>query len=206
MNWDQLFDRPGPAKDYDDQALGPILRSDAALLGAVLNYIKPRVVVEYGSLDGHSTSVLARFAETVYAVEVDNIRPGLHHTVDANPNVCVCHMSMRDFVPPVGTAVDVAYFDASHELEDSRTAYLKIKPFLAPAALLIVHDTATWHHHPSEGHRVFQVTRDAAVRGERAFVNWVKEFDRWNPIAFATARAFRHGLTLLQKETGWDGE
>lgn len=202
MTWDQLFDAPGPAKDYNDTALGPILRSDAALLGAIMNYVRPEVVVEYGSLDGHSASVLARFAKVVYCVEADNIRPGLHHTVEANPNVVIVNASMRDWLPPPGTVVDVGYFDASHDLEDNISAYAKLNQYLSPHALLLCHDTDTWVKHPSQGHIDFQPTRDKAVDGERKWVEWMRDRG-WDRVAFGCKTAFRHGLTILQRETGW---
>lgn len=204
MNWDHLFDRPGPAKDYDDASRGPLGRADAALLGAILNYVRPRTAVEYGSLDGHSTAVLARFADTVYAVERE-IRPGLRDAAAANPNVAVCNQSMRDFVPPAGTEVGVCYYDASHDFEDSKAAYLKIKPFLAPECLIVIHDTGTWND-PDAWGADFRPVREAAVRGERAFVGWLQRQDCWTPVSFASRRAFRHGLTVLQREDGWDNE
>ncbi len=200
MTWDQLFDAPGPKKDYDDGHLGPIMRPDAVLLGAVLNYINPKVVVEYGSLDGHSAAVLARFAETLYCIEADNIRPGLHHVARDYPNVVVQHGSMCHWEPPKDVQIDVAYFDASHDCGDSLQAYERIRFNLAPTALLICHDTADWI---DQRYGYYKELREAAVNGERDFIAQLRVRHNWHPVAFTSKTKFRHGLTFLQHETGW---
>lgn len=199
MNWDQLFDKPGPRKsDYDDFRLGPIMRCDAALLAALCNYVQPRVVVEYGSLDGHSAAIFAQFAHKVYCVEADGQRPGLREVCEQNPHVEYVHARMQDWVPPDGLAVDLAYFDASHDFEDSKAAYERVKPHLLRGGLLICHDTAQW---PADFHPNF-AGRQPAMEGERAWVEWLKDLG-WHPIAFGCRTAARHGLTILQRETGW---
>jgi predicted O-methyltransferase YrrM len=203
MNWDQLFDKPGPCKDYADDARGPIGRADAVLLGAICNYLRPKIVVEYGSLDGHSAAVFARFAEVVYCVEADTIRPGLHHVAGDHPNVRVFRARMQDFEPAPGDKVDLLYVDASHDYQDSMEAYRRIEKYLEPTALIVCHDTAQWED-PDMWGAEFRPVREAAMNGERDFVEWLKVVHGWNPVAFGAPKgALRHGLTILQKSTGW---
>ncbi len=39
---------------YDDRAIGPMGLHDAILLDAICSYVRPKVVLEYGGLLGHS--------------------------------------------------------------------------------------------------------------------------------------------------------
>ncbi len=203
MSWDLVFDKPAPMKTYSDHDLGPILRSDAALLGAIANYVQPKVVVEFGSLEGYSAAVWARFAEKLYCVEIDGIRLGLHQVAGEHRNVIVHNCSMRDWVPGPDLKIDIVYFDASHRFEDAQKAFLNIEAALQPPALVICHDTATWNSFPTETHENFKPVRDEAVSGEREFVLWLKARG-WSPVAFGCRTAFRHGLTILQFDPDWE--
>ena len=203
MTWDEIFECKGPDRDYDHHTLGPILKSDAALLAGILNYVKPRIAIEYGCLEGHSAAVLCRFVEKLYCVEVDNVRNGLLHVMERNPNIVHVHASMTQWDPPPEVEqIDLVYFDASHNFRDSRDAYLRIKSRLSQRTMIICHDTATWIEPMPQHFRDFAQPRFEAVSGERGFVRWL-EANNWTAISFA-GRELRHGLTVLQFDKGWE--
>lgn len=207
MDWNDLFyNTKPPDHDYDDAAMGPILRPDAALLAAVCQYIQPRTVIEYGSHEGHSAAILCRFTEKLYCVEIDNPRCGFCHVIDRNPNITHIHASMCDWTPPEEERgkIDLVYMDASHDHEDSLKAYWQYLPFLSGTALIICHDTGTWNGtYPNENWRTYE-GRAPAVAGERAFVDDLQSLRGWNAVSFGGERVFRHGLTILQYSAGWE--
>jgi len=203
MTWDELFQAPGPDRHYDDRVLGPIQKADACLLAAVCNYMRPEAAIEYGCLEGHSAAVLARFCKRLFCVEIDHARQGLCHVIDKNPNITHVHASMTEWVPPEDVKdIGLVYFDASHKCEDSLAAYDILEFRLSPTALLICHDTGDWcDPYPNEDFKKF-TARKETVDGEREFVRCL--FQRgWQAIAFGCTTQFRHGLTILQRSTGW---
>ncbi len=204
MDWNQLFRVPGPNSTFDDSDLGPIMAVDACLLAGVLSYIHPDVAIEYGSLHGHSASLLCRFVQELHCVEGE-VRPGLQHVAQDNSHVHIHSALMQDWDPPetIKGRVGFVYIDASHRCPDSLAALNKFEPFLTPTAIVAVHDTDTWCKLPTSRHHDHNEERQIVVENERRFVLSMRCMD-WAAIAFGSKTVFRHGLTFLQKNTGWE--
>ena len=199
----------------EETACGPIQREEALLLFALVRVLRPRVVVEFGFHRGHSAlnfllalppggelhsydvaESSARLASRLFAGV-----PGFHYH----------HKSQEAFAPAdvAGLPVDLALFDAAHDLELNIATLEKLRPNLAPNAVLAVHDTGSWRReHMRPAHLAWSAERSGSWLSdqeylpwseERRFVNWLRDNrPEFAQLHLHSERALRHGLTLLQ--------
>lgn len=182
---------------YDNEALGPIGYNDALLLASILDYTKPRVAVEYGSLEGASASLIAPRVQRLYCVEPNPGR-GLYEIAGKQKNILVAKAPMEEWSPPEDTEeIDFVFFDAAHDCQKSVRAMELISRFLSTRCLLAVHDTGIWPVKLPPGHASFIGGRTIQTHEERKFCTYLVGRG-WLSVSLANDTEIRHGITLLQ--------
>lgn len=199
----------------EEAACGPIQQEEALLLFALVRVLRPRVVVEFGFHRGHSA------LNFLLALPPD----GELHSYDISEGAAQMasqlfagaarfhyhHKPQESFLPADvgGREIDLVLLDAAHDLDLNVATFEKLRPCLAPRAILAVHDTGTWwrahmrHEHlawaADRPHGWLSAEEYAPWDEERRFVNWLREtHPDLSQLHLHSYRALRHGLTLLQ--------
>lgn len=181
---------------FDNEALGPIGYNDAILLASVLDYAKPGVAVEYGSLEGGSAVLISPRVRQLYCVDPNPGR-GLYAVAEKHKNILIAKAPMEEWSPPEDTEIDFVFFDAAHDCQKSLKAMELISRFLTMRCILAVHDTGIWPVNLPPGHASFISGRTAQTHEERKFCNELVSRG-WQSVSFANETELRHGITLLQ--------
>lgn len=179
----------------DSVVLGPMMPCEASLLRYLIEVVRPNNVVEFGYFNGYSSEqILAGLGPNGRLTSYD-IEP--KPTVIQHPQFTFVHKNMRDYDSP--NVVDFVLFDASHNLNDSTTAFLRMN--LHPKAIIVVHDTGSWNANYFPDHRPLNRDLDGGFihqPDEIKFVNWLKRHG-WDVINLGTLVEPRHGLSILQR-------
>lgn len=200
----------------EEEALGPVQQSEALLLYAMARVCRPRIVVEFGFHNGDSArNFLAAMPRASVLHSYDVAEDARHRAAEvarSHPNFHFHHKSQADFTrADVGDEpVDLVFFDASHDLALNQATWNAISPALRDRALVVVHDTGTWHRsHFLPVHEELVRTGDGRWLDEheyqhrveeREFVNWlVQAHDDMSAVHFHSTNTLRHGLTVLQR-------
>jgi predicted O-methyltransferase YrrM len=215
---DRAFDLAHLSFFDEESASGPLQRDEALLLHALVRVLRPKVVVEFGFLGGHSAlNFLTALppGSRLYSFDIDP------HSEAAARNFfgdrgdfrflrkSQAHIAAADVD---GGPIDLVFLDASHDLELNRRTFERLQDLLAEDAVVVVHDTGTWTPaHMRELHRDYAAAEpDWWISGEeyahqpdeREFVNWVREaHPRFAQVNLHTQRALRHGMTVLQRSS-----
>jgi predicted O-methyltransferase YrrM len=200
----------------ENDAIGPLQRDEAIALFGIVRTLRPRVVVEFGFFHGHSAfnflQALPGDAKLYsYDIDADSIRRA-ETEFKFDKRFTFIGKSQTDFDPAdIGNQqIDLAFFDAAHELDLNIETFNRIVAHLAPEAMVAIHDTGLWHRDYFEPiHETFAreypgVWKDddlfAHQPGERAFIDWiVAEHPEFSAINFHSTRTLRHGFSLLQR-------
>jgi predicted O-methyltransferase YrrM len=202
---------------FDEEgASGPLQRDEALLLHALVRVLRPRTVVEFGFLGGHSAlNFLTALpsGSRLYSFDVDaGSAAAARRFFAGRADFRFVHKSQDEITAADvdGGPIDLAFLDASHELALNRRTFERLQDLLAEDAVVAVHDTGTWApRHMAPVH----VEHTRAEPGfwlaggeyahrpeEREFVNWVREaHPEYAQLNLHTTRALRHGMTLLQR-------
>ena len=203
---------------YDEEfALGPVQREEALLLFALCRVTRPRTVVEFGFAAGHGSFNFLQAVppySQVYSFDIGAASAEIARKQFAKfSNFHFVGKSQADFCPSdIGNqAVDLAFFDASHELSLNQVTFSKLAPLLSHKAIIAIHDTGTWSRsrlvppllehtklHPDQW---INPEEFAHAPGERAFVDWVsKQHPEFSVLHLHSLQTARHGLSLLQRK------
>jgi len=186
------------------------------MLFALTRVLRPAVVVEVGVLGGQSAFNFLRALDpgaTLYSFDIAEPSAVIAEEAFGDVPNFVFHRVSQDEIGPEhvdGRAVDLAFLDASHELELNRRTFDRLVPMLSPSGVVAVHDTGTWsrqhfgplHHAVAAEHPALWTTPDEFEhqRGEREFVNWVLDrHPEFSQIHLHSTRTVRHGTTLMQR-------
>jgi predicted O-methyltransferase YrrM len=199
----------------EEEACGPIQREEALLLFALVRVLRPRVVVEFGLHRGHSSlnfvlalppgGELHSYDITESAAQIASRLfggvAGFHYH----------HKSQESFSTEDvgGKEIDFVLLDAAHDLSLNVATFEKLRPSLAPRAILAIHDTGTWGRaHMRPEHLAWAADRPdgwlsaeeyVPWNEERRFVNWLLDaHPELSQLHLHSDRTLRHGLTLLQ--------
>jgi predicted O-methyltransferase YrrM len=197
-------------------AAGPLQREEALLLYGLVRVLRPTVVVEFGFLGGRSAlNFLTALAPggTLYSFDIDagSERTARRYFGD-RPDFRFLPKSQADITAADvdGRPIDLAFIDASHDVEINRRTFERLESLLADDAVIVIHDTGTWAaEHMTPGHVQYAagapgwwLSADEFVHqpGEREFVNWVREaHPEFSQVNLHTRRTLRHGMTILQR-------
>lgn len=210
-------------KDYPELDIGPIQRDEALLLYSMIRVLRPRVVVEFGFMEGHSAgnflSALAPEA-VLYSFDSDPACAARAASL-RDPRLRFVGKRQEDFLPADidGRPVDFLFLDAAHEARANWTLFERCLPCLAERAVVAVHDTGLWNKAlipPDWGlglrHVKLMEGRDPSARldgtrfahqpEERRFVNRLLELrPDFHQLHLHSMNTVRHGLTLLQRSS-----
>ncbi|MFN0264582.1 O-methyltransferase [Tepidamorphus sp. 3E244] len=203
---------------YDDaDAMGPMQRSEALLLHAMVQVTQPRTIVEFGFYLGHSANVLLKAAPSDTLVASYEIDPAAQRKAQRyfgrRPNHRLFVKSQTDFEPGDvdGRPVNLAFIDASHDFDLNCACFEKLNPSLADDALIVSHDTGLWHRDvigpAQQGHVDAGIgtwvddDHYAHVVAERRFVDWIQgTYPAFGAVHFHSTRVLRHGMSILQRQ------
>jgi predicted O-methyltransferase YrrM len=187
--------------DLNDNAIGPIGRADAEILGSIAAYYhKPRVL-EIGSQYGHSAAVwLEAGCSRLVCIDA-NITLLLQETVRSFENYELIQTGQDNFRS--NEIFDIIFLDASHDPSLNAKTICNLQGNLAQGGVLIVHDTGIWAtEHMTEAHKAFPGydLPEGKVHqpGEIVFVEWLKN-NGWNCVSLGSKNALRHGITICQR-------
>jgi predicted O-methyltransferase YrrM len=213
---ERAFDLAHLSFYHEETASGPLQRDEALLLHGLVRVLRPKVVVEFGFLGGHSamnflTALPA--SSRMYSFDIDPRCERTARTFFGNrPNFTFLCKSQTDIRAEDvgGEPIDLCFIDASHELDLNVRTFERLVPLLAPDALVVVHDTGTWNaRHMAPLHLAHVEARPdlwvadaqyAHQPEERAFVNWIRErHPDFAQLHLHTQETLRHGITVLQR-------
>jgi predicted O-methyltransferase YrrM len=200
--------------------IGPVHRDEAVFLFGLTRILRPRTIVEFGFMNGHSALnfLLAADPECqVFSYDVTGRSEAIaRRCFGRRHNFSFIKKSQVDFSPEdIGNReIDLCFLDASHELDLNLKTFELIRPRLSEDAIVAVHDTGVWHRRFfKDEHRTF-IDSNAGQRtgrwidaeryqpavSERLFVNaLLQNCPEYSQIHFHSAYALRNGITLLQK-------
>lgn len=200
---------------YRENTLGPIQRDEALFLFSLIRVCRPKILVEFGFLQGQGSFNFLQAMDPkarLFSYEIDPkclALAGPDYFKDARFQIVA--KSQTEFEPQdVGNEpVDFAFFDASHRFHENCITFRRLLPSLAKDGILAIHDTGTWSRKQiPQLHQKWRTSDGgwldrssfAHQIGERRFVNFVlKNYPKFSVIHLHSTRAFRHGLTLIQR-------
>ncbi len=199
---------------FQDSEIGPIQKDEALLLYAIVKTVGPKTIVEFGFYKGHSAINFLKAMSSdarLYSYDISDAAKKLSRKIN-DSRFKFTTKSQADFEPQDvdNRLIDLAFFDASHDFNVNVVTFDKIRGYLNERALIIVHDTGTWHGDfkgllTPKGHFESSAINSGYIHqpGERAFVNYVKEnMTDFDQIHLHSTSTFRHGLTVLQRNAG----
>lgn len=198
---------------YDEWASGPIQRDEALLLHALVRHIRPETVVEIGFLFGDSAFNILRALDAnarLYSFDIDPACADFARARCGHDPRFVFRNRSQDKLTREdidGHLVDFLFLDASHDLAHNQATFDRLLTLMASRAILVIHDTGSI---PRAITLPGDFTLDLTERwvgnefehqpDERAFVNWLLEtHPEFSQIHLHSTRAYRHGMTLLQR-------
>lgn len=176
----------------NNEKLGPVQNSDIKVLQAIIHATQPKNIIEFGTQNGAST--LAMLEVLPEDATLQSYDPYKQHNI-SHPQFIFQQKSQTEVDD---TLADLVFFDGSHEIKSNIEAFNKLN--LAENAIIAIHDTGLWKEVYESNGGIMTPEGYAHQPHEREFVNWIKEnHPEYQIINLHTQRAFRHGLTLIQK-------
>jgi predicted O-methyltransferase YrrM len=198
---------------YGEEVAGPMPRDEALLLHALLRVIRPQTAVEIGFLRGDGAFNLLRALDAdarLFSFDVDPCCAEIADRRFGHDARFTYRTRSQETLEPAdldGHLADFVFLDGAHDLVLNQRAFERVVSFIAPTAIVAVHDTGAIpgafipQGHPARelGDRwlddAFEHQPD-----ERAFVNWLLEqHPEFSQLHLHSRRVVRHGLTLLQR-------
>jgi predicted O-methyltransferase YrrM len=200
---------------YRIWAHGPVQRDEAVLLHALVRDLRPATVVEVGFLFGHSAFNFLRALDgdaRIYSFDVDPSCAAHARLRCQHDRRFVFHNRSQDEIRAEdvdGRPIDFAFIDGAHDLAVNQRTFERLLPLLSPLALIAIHDTGGIPRSLTRpGDQTLRMTErwvDDEFEhqpDERAFVNWLRtSHPEFSQVHLHSKRAFRHGMTLLQRST-----
>jgi predicted O-methyltransferase YrrM len=200
---------------YRVWAQGPIQREEALLLHALVRDLRPATVVELGFLFGHSAFNFLRALDAdarIYSFDIDpasafHARLRCQH----DPRFVFRNRGQEQIRADDvdGRPIDFVFIDGAHDLAINERTFERLLPLLSPLAVIAIHDTGgiprTLTRPDDPTLRMTERWVDDEFEhqpDERAFANWLRtNHGEFSQIHLHSKRAFRHGITLLQRST-----
>jgi len=198
---------------FSDYVVGPIQRDEALFLYALVKMVDPKTIVEFGFYKGASATNFLKAMSSdarLYSYDISNASMRFAGKI-RDSRFRFILKSLTAFVPSDtdNRPIDLAFFDASHDFDLNVAAFEKVKGCLNERGLVVVHDTGA---HYVDSNRCQTPTGyflggqpDAGYihqPNERKFVNYIRKSDQnFEQIHLHCTTKFRHGLTVLQRNT-----
>ena len=179
---------------------------------------RPNVIVEIGSARGRSTCALALACRLngvgrVYAIDPHTINPWTEIGTGGSTEAFLrerlrdyrldewCDVivgTSADAAKTWSTQVDLLFVDGDHSLDGVRSDFELFRPWLAPNALVVFHDTA-WSHHtlPEDAPHPGDLREKLATMGVPQYLEMLKA-EGYQSITLPLLP----GLTILDPQPG----
>lgn len=206
----------------DENVIGPLQRSEAIMLYALVAVLRPQKILEYGFNRGHSArAMLSACAPECLLTSVDIAPwPGYESRAEFLTSMFPANLiyhggrSQETFVPE--ETFDLIFIDAAHDLNLNKATWKQIVDAKAMASncVIVVHDTGLW-----EVDYMYQIVGREIEFGRRAisnkfprggrahqpdeieFVNWIlQQHPTFTKVDLVSNHYFRHGMTFLQEK------
>jgi predicted O-methyltransferase YrrM len=183
---------------------GPIQDDEALLLFGLVKALRPKTVIEFGYSGGVSALNFLKALDEDGKLYSYDINPATSHN---DKRLKFYQKSQTEFLfsDVDNRKIDLAFFDDGHIFDINTNAFVKVIEYLAPNAVIVVHDTGL-HVVKKEPFQMgscdFENFCGAAHQhDERRFINWIIEnYPNWSVIQLHSFNIFRHGFTILQKK------
>ena len=183
---------------------GPIQDDEALLLFGLVKALRPKTVTEFGYSSGVSALNFLKALDEDAKLYSYDINPATPHN---DQRLKFYKKSQTEFLfsDVDNRTIDLAFFDAGHLFYMNKYAFEQIINFLAPNAVIVVHDTGL---HVQKKFSFEMCVCDfenycgsVHQNDERRFINWIiTTYPEWEVIHLHSFNIFRHGFTLLQKK------
>ena len=183
---------------------GPIQDDEALLLFGLVKALRPKTVTEFGYGGGVSALNFLKALDEDAKLYSYDINPATPHN---DQRLKIYKKSQTEFLfsDVDNRTIDLAFFDAGHLFYMNKYAFEQIINFLAPNAVIVVHDTGL---HVQKKFSFEMCVCDfenycgsVHQNDERRFINWIiTTYPEWEVIHLHSFNIFRHGFTLLQKK------
>ncbi len=183
---------------------GPIQDDEALFLFGLVKTLRPKTVTEFGYSSGVSALNFLKALDEdtkLYSYDINAATP--HN--DIRFKFYKKSQTEFEFSDVENRKIDLAFFDDGHLFDLNSVAFTKIVDYLAPNAIIVVHDTGL-HVVKKESFEIcvcdFENYCGAAHQyDERRFINWIiSNYPEWEIIHLHSFNIFRHGFTILQKK------
>ena len=183
---------------------GPIQDDEALLLFGLVKALRPKTVTEFGYSSGVSALNFLKALDEDAKLYSYDINPATPHN---DQRLKFYKKSQTEFLfsDVDNRTIDLAFFDAGHLFYMNKYAFEQIINFLAPNAVIVVHDTGL---HVQKKFSFEMCVCDfenycgsVHQNDERRFINWIiTTYPEWEVIHLHSFNIFRHGFTILQKK------
>lgn len=207
-------------RNYQTFIHGPIQQDEALFLLAVCKMVRPKVILEFGVLDGMSTYNFAVAKDSDCLLFSFDLNPEAvengRRKVAGFPNCFLGVRNCTEFVPSDvrDLPIDFFFLDCAHVLEINQECLRRVIPCMSPEGIIGIHDTGYYTKKgfdaaPEDykrwkeklGERLERQDRVPVILDETKTANWLtEEFPEYNSMHFHSANYFRHGISLFQKK------
>lgn len=204
---------------HGEKVIGPIQSDEALLIYSMIRVIRPKVILEFGFSKGFSSLNFLKAMpddSAIFSYDISEESEKISETIkDGRFKFIFKGQDAFESADIDNLPVDVVFFDASHNADLNIVTFKKIVKLINNNALILVHDTGSWHNSCNElpgdttGYYVngypfpkgYFLNNKEYIhqQGERKFVNYLREhYPEFQQVHFHSTRTFRHGITLLQ--------
>ncbi len=189
--------------------VGPVQDDEALFLFGLVKTVRPKTVIEFGYYQGYSSYNFLKALDEDAKLYSYDINPKTPH----NDKRFKFHQkSQTDFIfsDVDNRKIDLVFFDSVHYMKLNTITYEKLKNYLAPNAIIVIHDTGLhfidrFNEQKKHGKCTSCDFENhcgyAHQPGERKFVNWMlSTYPDWSVIELHSFSIMRHGLTILQRK------
>jgi predicted O-methyltransferase YrrM len=201
-------------RDNRENELGNLQKDESIFLYGLIKVLRPKTVVEFGFLEGYSSSVILSALDTtshLHSFDNSEHARSCASTFSRNhSNFSFHYKNQRNFehADIANNTIDFVLMDASHDLELNKATFQKLKALLRRDAIMMIHDTGLWQRGlmTAEHFSCLESTeskwldneRVAHQVGERRFVNWItQENTGFATINIGSSNILRHGCSLI---------
>lgn len=204
-------------EDYKEQSHGPIQSDEALQLFSLVKVIRPKIIVEFGFLEGHSSRNFIKAMSNdckLYSYDIKDIAKEASKSIN-DKRFKFIFKNQQDFEKQDidNNLIDLLFMDAGHKFDISVKTFEKVKGSLNNNSIVVIHDTGSWNTDFLDSSyckngglketksRYYIDEKEFVHRAEeRKFVNYLKDkFPEFNQIHLHSLNTLRHGMTLLQK-------
>ena len=202
LNYKPKYDLKHLNQEPNAATFGPLQDDESLLLFGILKTIKPSIVLEFGTNDGHSSLNMLKALENnakFYSYDIQKL-----NSMQNDPRFKFYEKSHSDFIASDvinNLTIDFVLIDYSN-FETMKIGFTKMINQMSPNGVIAFHNTGLHVNEIDKCSCDFENYCGGLHQIEtRLFVNWILEnHTDWQVINIHSYKFWRHGLTLFQKK------